>query len=215
MASSLQRLAPQEAFTLTTPYSHRQLQIAPVPAATIISLTATRSGLEGLRQRIGRLLEVDLPESGRFTQSEHATILATRPQTWLAVHEGLDFEWARRVANGVGDCAAVAGQSGAYGLLDLRGACVPALLARGTFLDLDPAQFTVGCMAASSLSHFPVILWRVPGPISFRVAVARSMARSMWEWLLHRADSLLHGAADSEQDVGVSRREGHDTTRRS
>ena len=95
-----------------------------------------------------------------------------------------------RLAHTCGGLAAVADQSGAYGVLALEGPAVRELLARAVAIDLDPSAFPEGSTAVCSFGHLGAVLWRTPGPDSFRLALSRSTSADAWRFISHVAGAL-------------------------
>jgi sarcosine oxidase subunit gamma len=75
--------------------------------------------------------------------------------------------------------------SDARAVIRLEGAAAPAVLAKGTPLDLRPQSFGPGRCAQSTLGRASVILRPVGREAgAYEVHVARSFAPYLWAWLL-------------------------------
>lgn len=117
-----------------------------------------------------------LPAAGRYARIGGAVLLPTGPDIFLLV----------------GDCRDVATLSSSFDLavdvsdawlqLAISGAAATGLLAKGSAIDLHPAQFPPGACAAAGFARLRTILWRLEAA-RFDLLVARSHARSLWEWL--------------------------------
>jgi len=70
--------------------------------------------------------------------------------------------------------------------LAVHGAEVPALLARGITVDMDPAAFGVGQFVQTGLHHVGVLLHRTAAA-SYELYLPRTFAVSLWEWLCDAA----------------------------
>lgn len=140
-----------------------------------------------LRDRIRDAFAIALPEQPRREAAGDVAFLGTAPGAWLAIREGGGNGFAAALAEELSGLAAVADQSDGYAVLRLAGASVPYALAKGMTLDLDPAFFRPGDVAATSAAHIGVILWRLPdgadGQPLYELAVFRSYAESFWHWL--------------------------------
>jgi sarcosine oxidase subunit gamma len=95
--------------------------------------------------------------------------------------------WIAALKSAVGDTASVVDQSDAYGVLRLTGPKLRETLAKLVPLDLHPRVFKVGDVAATVAAHIGVSLWRLEDDAdsqpTFELAVARSMAASLWHEL--------------------------------
>lgn len=109
-----------------------------------------------------------------------AEIVWTGPGRWLVLTaDDREAELRRRV----GALGSVADQSDGRVVLELRGPALREVLAKGVSIDLHPRVFAVGQAAATLAAHIPALLWR-PDPDSFILAVPRSFAGSLAEWLM-------------------------------
>jgi methylglutamate dehydrogenase subunit D len=153
-----------------------------------IAHLSCRKGQHGLlSRRVSELLRVDLPPSQSATLGAGVAVLGLTPLNYLVVAESVAPSWVWELGPLLSDCCAVSEQTGAFAVLRLSGTRVPSLLSRGMFLDFDPAAFPVGRIAATLLSHFNAIVWRLPGESVFDLAVPRSYVRDCCRWLSERA----------------------------
>ena len=78
--------------------------------------------------------------------------------------------------------AAVTDLTGGRAILALTGARAVPTLTKGTAVDLDPAVFGPGSVAATAIAHMPAIIWRRDS--GYDVIVPRTYAVSLLDWLL-------------------------------
>jgi sarcosine oxidase subunit gamma len=124
----------------------------------------------------------------RGAASGGATLLWIGPGRWLAVADGsADGVLAARLAEQLGEAAAVTELGHARTVLRLSGARVPDLLSKECGVDLDPQIFPPGSCAPTLLGHVGVLLHAVDDAPSFDLYLPRSYALSVWEWLLEAA----------------------------
>ena len=74
-------------------------------------------------------------------------------------------------------------QSGSRRLLELRGARIRDVLAKGVSVDLHPRAFRTGDVAVTTASHLAVHLWQVADDPAYRLLVVHTYFDSLWRWL--------------------------------
>jgi methylglutamate dehydrogenase subunit D len=201
MSSQLYQLAEESPLAFATPYNEARLQLQPVATSTIVSITVQRGQAEVLTDRLQEFIGLSLPNACRGAAVAKTAVLAIRPGGWLALKEFVDFEWVAELTSRLSGCAVVTDQSGAYGLLEVRGQLSRTLLMRGMFVDLDPTRFPADAVAVTSLSHFPAVVWRSDQEDAFRVAVPRSYVREVWDWLQRKTQMVLAASAAAEESA--------------
>ena len=154
----------------------------------IAAMSARRESFGELDAKVQAAFGLALPAGPRLAEARGVAFLGTGPDTWLAV--AVDSSLVERLAQTCDGLAAIADQSGAYGVLALQGPGVRDLLARAVAIDLDPRVFPEGSAAVCAFGHLGAILWRTPGPDSFRLALSRSTAADAWRFVAHVADAL-------------------------
>ena len=164
----------------------RGIAVAAVDGLDIAMVQSLAGQRSELAARIVAATGLALPDGAGASFAAGQTALGIGPARWLLLSEGEPNSFAPRLAAIVGEAGVVNDQSDGYALLRLAGpGCLPAL-ARGVNIDLHPTAFPVGSVAATSIAHLGVILWRVPdadGAPVFNLAVFRSMAGSLVHWL--------------------------------
>jgi sarcosine oxidase subunit gamma len=132
---------------------------------------------------------IDLPDGSKRVVANGLVFLGTGPRTWLAVRaDGSSL--AAELRQSLGSSAAVADQSGGYGVLRIAGRKVRALLEKGVPVDLHPQTFAQDDVAATTCGHIGLILWRADTDSTFDVALFRSLCGSFWRWLAASAEEF-------------------------
>ena len=117
------------------------------------------------------------------------TVLWHGPGQWLLLRPPGDAPLADELAALCGEDAAVVDLGHARTALRFEGEGARDVLARGTSLDLRPAQFASGACALTSLGKIGALLHAV-APATIDVYVARSYAQALGEWLEHAARDI-------------------------
>ena len=128
-----------------------------------------------------------LPVLPNTTSSGDHRIFWLGPDEWLILAEATgtpSLTDAIRQATG-GLHASVNDVSGGQVALQLQGAEVRTLFAKGCTLDLNPSVFTAGFCAQSGLAKANVLLGLVDDAPTFIVVVRRSFADYLCRWLSH------------------------------
>jgi sarcosine oxidase subunit gamma len=106
------------------------------------------------------------------------------PERWLVFGTG-DVEALLRQR--LGTLASVSDQSDSRMVLRLSGPLVREALAKGVPIDLHPRAFHTGDAAVTQVAHVGVTLWQLDDAPTYDLAVARSYAGSLAEWLIAAA----------------------------
>ncbi len=129
-------------------------------------------------------LALSLPASGCWTEGGGMEAVWLGPGRWLVFGAaGLE----RVLRERLGGLAAVSDQSDARVVLRLSGARVRDALAKGVPIDLHPRAFGPGRAAATLAAQIGVLVWQRDAAPTFDLAVARSYAGSLAEWLIGAA----------------------------
>jgi sarcosine oxidase subunit gamma len=183
-------LPRREAFRFAAPLTATGIRIEARSGLDILSIMARRDATSALRAQVLENCGLDLPAGAHSSAKGDIRLLGIGPNRWLAIRENAPAEWAGNVAGLLADSAAVADQSGGFGVLHLAGGRVPDLLAGGVFVDLHESAFPIGRVASTQCSHFVIILWRLEGESAFGLAAPRSIAGDFQHWLELRASSF-------------------------
>jgi len=157
-------------------------------AADVIELAASRAHSAELAAVLAQH-SLTLPACGALTRTGAGLALSYRPERWLllsarAAPGAARAQWHAACA----PHAAVIEQSSALAALHLGGAGARAMLTRGCRLDLDPALFPVGRVAATIIAQVATLLAALPSGIL--ILTPASTARHLREWLAATAHSL-------------------------
>ncbi len=144
----------------------------------VIELAAFSRG-DAARDALSTTLGIALPKAGNSAEEAGVAALSTGPGRWLLVAADAA---AASLPDPAGDEAAVTDLTGGRAILTLTGPRAALTLMKGTAVDLDPATFPAGSVAATALAHMPIIIWRREA--GYDVIVPRSYAVSLLEWML-------------------------------
>ncbi|MBV9567349.1 MAG: sarcosine oxidase subunit gamma [Hyphomicrobiales bacterium] len=157
---------------------------AELSLATVI---ARKGESRALAELVRSAYGIDLPPTPRFAGGQlpdgrFLIFIWAGFEQWLALAEGAqDFE--RELTLGLGKRAMITDQSDGRAILRLRGAKAREVLAKGIAIDLHPRAFKTGDAALTMATHIAVQLWQVDETPTYEIAVARSFAKSLWDWL--------------------------------
>lgn len=155
----------------------------------LASVLARKGKVAMLREGIGKLHGLHLPEGPSISTFGKVSFVGIGPGAWFAIGDD-GGEFTPELTRDLAGLASVSDQSGGYGVLRLSGGKVRDVLAKGISIDLHPRAFGIGAAAVTAAAHISIILWR---PVDtqetpvFEVAVFRSYAQSFWRWLVDSA----------------------------
>lgn len=144
----------------------------------LIELAAFERG-EAVRGALSAQLGLALPAAGASAEAGEIAALSTGPERWLLVAPESALAALPAPPR---DQAAITDLTGGRSILTLTGAAAVCTLRKGTAVDLDPAVFISGSVAATALARMPAIIWRRGG--GYDLIVPRSYAVTMRDWLL-------------------------------
>jgi heterotetrameric sarcosine oxidase gamma subunit len=124
------------------------------------------------------------PMPNRAAAAGDLAVLWHGPGQWLIVRAPAAVPLADELAARCGDDAAIVDLGHARKVLRFDGAGVREVLAKGTSIDLRPAQFAPGACALTALGKIGALLHAV-APDTIDVYVARSYAQALLEWVDH------------------------------
>ena len=154
------------------------LQLAERHGLAVIEIAAFGRG-EADVQALSSALGIALPAAGGSAETADIAALSIGPGRWLI----LASEAAAASLPGLAaDAAAMTDLTGGRTILTLSGPRAVPTLMKGTAVDLAPAIFAPGGVAATALAHMPATIWRREG--GYDVIVPRSYAVSLLEWML-------------------------------
>jgi sarcosine oxidase subunit gamma len=149
----------------------------------IVSVVARPGGVDGLAEAFRGAFDMELPAANKSAGGDAMTLLFAGLDRWNAVAEGVDGrDLLERLRAGLGEAAALADQSHGLCVIEMQGAHVLDVLAKGSGIDLHPQAFPVGASVATGANHLAVHLWR-QSQDRVMVTVPRSFARDLFEFL--------------------------------
>lgn len=149
----------------------------------IVSLAGRADAGGDLDAAVASGLGLTLPGANESAAGDDLTMLWVGLDRWLVLAPGRDGPaLMRRLAEALGDSAALADQSHGESVLDMSGPRVRAVLAKATPVDVDAAAFPVGRVVSTVMNHTSVQLWRTADS-QYRVIVHRGFARDLFEFL--------------------------------
>jgi heterotetrameric sarcosine oxidase gamma subunit len=175
LSANVQRMS---AFGQWSGASGEGLAIGERRGVTVVELAAFGRG-ETARESLSAALGIALPSAGRSVDAEGVAALSIGPGRWLIVA-------AEAAIAGLPEPpdtqAAITNLTGGRAILTLTGPRAVSTLMKGAAIDLDPASFPEGAVAATALARMPVTIWRRAA--GYDVIIPRSYAVSLLEWLL-------------------------------
>jgi methylglutamate dehydrogenase subunit D len=144
---------------------------------------ARKGSIDALTERVEGLFGLTLPDRPRRAAAGPIAFLGLGRKRWLTIAETDDASFADDLAERLGDLASVIEQTDGLAVLRIAGPRARATFAKGLPIDLHPAAFAVGDVAATNLAHIGVTIWAVDDVPTFDVALFRSLAGSFWHWL--------------------------------
>jgi heterotetrameric sarcosine oxidase gamma subunit len=124
-----------------------------------------------------------LPTTPTIAAGNELAFIWSGPGHWLALGPQATEPVEASLGAVFSTHASVFDQSGSRVLLDLRGARVRDVLAKGVSIDLHPRSFRTGDVAVTTASHLAVHLWQVADDPVYRLLVVRTYFDSLWRWL--------------------------------
>lgn len=179
-----QPLAERSAFTHVKEMATPDLSISVRDDLTLASLAAAKGKREALVAAIQEKYGVSLPSTPERVEGNGIAFLWSGPDQWIAAAErtgGRDLE--RELKPVLAGLAAVTDQTDARAILRISGPRAREVLAKGVPLDLHPRVFAPGSVAITHASHIGVILWQLDAAPTYELAVFRSFAQSLADWV--------------------------------
>ena len=128
-----------------------------------------------------------LPQQPKVAQGNEFAFVWSGPAQWLALGPPQAQPIESVLGAALGAHASIFDQSGSRRLLELRGARVRDVLAKGMSVDLHPRAFRTGDVAVTTASHLAVHLWQVADDPVYRLLVVHTYFDSLWRWLASSA----------------------------
>lgn len=151
---------------------------------TLASIAAAKGKREALVATMQDRYGLTLPSTPMRVEGKDIAVLWSGPDQWIAVAEranGRDVEQELKPL--LAGVAAVVDQTDARVIIRISGARSRDILAKGVPIDLHPRAFGPGDVAITHASHIGVMLWQLDAAPTYELAVFRSFAQSLAEWL--------------------------------
>jgi heterotetrameric sarcosine oxidase gamma subunit len=166
------------AFGEWTGMEAKGLRISERRGLAMIELAAYGRG-EPAREALSRAIGLALPTAGGSFEMNDVAALSVGPGCWLII--GTEAA-VSDLPTPPEDAAAVTDLTGGRTILTLSGPNAVRTLMKGTAVDLDPAVFPAGAVAATALQRIPVVICRRGE--GYDVIIPRSYAVSVLDWLV-------------------------------
>lgn len=149
------------------------IALSVVHPLSIVMVIARKGKAKALKQALRECESVDVLWTGPDQYFVQAVNM-TEGMLHASLKENLD------------SIASVSDQSHGRVVLRIVGPKARAILAKGTPIDLHPAEFPEGKSAVTQMAHVSVHLTRT-GQDEFMLSVFRGFSESFWEWLTSQA----------------------------
>jgi sarcosine oxidase subunit gamma len=171
-------VARASAFGDWTEAQAKDVAIAERRGLAVIELAAYGRG-EAARSALARTLGIELPGAGASSEAGGLAALSIGPWRWLLIGTEAAIDSLPTPSDAE---AAITDLSGGRSVLTLTGRNAVRTLMKGTAVDLDPAIFGAGSVAATALARVAVVIWRRGN--AYDVIVPRSYAVFLRDWLI-------------------------------
>jgi methylglutamate dehydrogenase subunit D len=170
------------------------------PQVSLASVMARKGQRDVVSLNVREAFGLSLPASPMYVTDGSTAFVWAGPGHWLAVAENdgpLTFEAHLRAR--LRSCASICGQSDGRSIIRICGPNARDALAKIVPIDLHPRAFGPGRAAVTLAGHMGVHLWQIDAVPSYDMAVFRSLAAALWQWLID--SSLEFGIAVIEPDA--------------
>lgn len=157
---------------------------------TLASIAACKGKRDALIAVFEEKYDIKLPATPERIEGNGIAVIWSGPDQWTAMAprgNGRDLE--RELKPLLAGVASVTDQSDARTIVRISGKRSRAVLAKGVPIDLHPRAFAQYGVAITHASHIGVILWQLDAAPTFELAVFRSFAQSLVDWLEESARS--------------------------
>jgi sarcosine oxidase subunit gamma len=163
----------------------------------LASVMARKDRRDALALRTRDVFGLDLPATPRRTVCGAVAFAWAGPGLWLAMADGADaLTFEARLRETLSELCAISRQSDGRTVIRVEGPAARAALAKGVPIDLDPRAFGAGAVALTDVARMAVHLWQVDAAPVFELAVFRSYAAALWEWLVEASVEFGVAVAD-------------------
>ena len=164
------------------------------PRVSLASVMARKGQHDAVSQNVRAAFGLSLPASPMCVTDGSTAFVWAGPGHWLAVadyDDPLTFE--ARLRTHLQDSASICGQSDGRSIIRICGPNARDALAKIVPIDLHPREFGPGHAAVTLAGQIGIHLWQIDAVPSYDIAVFRSLAAAMWQWLI-----------DSSREFGIA-----------
>lgn len=150
---------------------------------------------KGQRDQLSRTVReafgLTLPMSPARVTAGSVAFVWAGPDHWLAVADDEDaMTFEARLRSALASCASICGQSDGRAVVRISGPKARDALAKGVPIDLHPREFGPGQAAVTIAGHIGIHLWQIDAVPTYDIAVFRSFAPALWQWLIESSEEL-------------------------
>lgn len=188
MTASLKPRSPLD--RVRTPGTHGAVHtdgpgivVGEVRDLALVAAMAAKNDREALANAVRDGFGLDLPMANRSAQDDHRVWAFAGLNKWYVMQPKTDGSTLMAtLGEKLGDTATLADQTHGQTVLEIRGPAARDVLIKGVPVDLNPKTFAFGDVAAVSINHVHVLLWRTELD-AYRIMVMRSFAADLWQFL--------------------------------
>jgi heterotetrameric sarcosine oxidase gamma subunit len=168
------------------------------PRVSLASVMARKGQCDVVSQNVRAAFRLSLPVSPRYVTDGSTAFVWAGPGHWLAVADNEDaLAFEARLRARLPGCASICGQSDGRSIIRVCGPSARDALAKTVPIDLHPREFGPGHAAVTLAGHIGIHLWQIDAVPSYEIAVFRSFAAALWQWLVESSQEF--GLAVIEQ----------------
>lgn len=169
------------------------------PRVSLASVMARKGQHDAVLQIVREAFGLSLPDSPMCVSDGSTAFVWAGPGHWLAVADHGDAPALEaRLRARLRGCASICGQSDGRSIIRICGPNARDALAKLVPIDLHPRAFGPGHAAVTLAGHIGVHLWQIDAAPSYDIAVFRSFAAALWQWLIDASEEF--GLAVIEPD---------------
>jgi heterotetrameric sarcosine oxidase gamma subunit len=161
------------------------------PRVSLASVMARKGQCEVVAQNVRVGFGLSPPVSPSYVTDGSTAFVWAGPGHWLAVADSNDaLAFEARLRAGLAGCASICGQSDGRSIIRVSGRSARDALAKIVPMDLHPREFGPGHAAVTLAGHIGIHLWQIDAVPSYDIAVFRSLAAALWQWLIESSQEF-------------------------
>ena len=167
----------------------------------LVQVMARRGKASEMAKAAQARFGVAAPEAPKAVDTTDAALIWSGPDQFFVLSKG-GKHTIEALGSVFADSASLSDQSHARVLISVSGDKARTVLAKLSSIDLHPEAFAVGAVAATSMDHTSVTLWRGKdrdGQVVFNLLVFSTFAESLWHTILDSAAEYGVTIGHSEQ----------------